>query len=80
MPVNTSCFFPVLLDLYKKVFDGMNIPGTPTKVLLDKDLRVVHVWLGLTSQNSAPADLQMLKQIWDIEAKDLPIAGAIQIQ
>ncbi|HQE92418.1 MAG TPA: TlpA disulfide reductase family protein [Anaerolineae bacterium] len=72
--------FPVLLDLDKKVFNGMNLPGTPTKVLLDKDLRVVRVWLGLTSQNSAPADLQMLKQIWDIEAKDLPIAGAIQIQ
>jgi len=45
----------------------------PCKVLLDSDLQVASIWVGLTNQYSSSEELYELKRYWGILPSQLPI-------
>ncbi len=64
--------FPVLLDAEGELERQLGIDGTPTKVLLSSDMRVLQVWHGWTTQESDPRDLGGMLAFLGIEPEALP--------
>lgn len=64
--------FPVLRDENRNLFDQLGIFGTPTKVLLSKDMRVLQIWYGWTTQRSNPSDLGAMLAFLGIEPEEIP--------
>ncbi len=50
----------------------LGIIGTPAKFAISPDLRVVQVWLGMTTRQSHPAELGSLLSMYGIEPTSLP--------
>lgn len=72
--------FPIILDNDKSIFESLKIPGTPVKILLNNNLQVEYVWIGVTSQDSSTDDLAALEKYWHIDRKSLPSSNAFQLQ
>lgn len=64
--------FPVLMDPERRLFDQLHIRGTPTKVLLSDDMRVLQIWHGWTTQHSGSSELGGMLAFLGIEPQELP--------
>jgi peroxiredoxin len=64
--------FPVLIDREQELFNQLRIMGTPTKVLLSNDWRVLQVWYGWTTQRSHQSDLGGMFAFLGIDPRSLP--------
>ncbi|PKO23506.1 MAG: hypothetical protein CVU38_03730 [Chloroflexi bacterium HGW-Chloroflexi-1] len=69
----TRLQFPILLDEDYKVMQDYLVYEIPCKVLLDSELQVAHIWVGLTNQYSSPEDLYELKRHWGVLPSQLSI-------
>ncbi len=70
---SNNLLFPVLIDSNQELFSQLLVSGTPTKVLLSNDLRVVQIWRGWTTQYSHESDLGSMFAILGIEPQDIPL-------
>lgn len=64
--------FPILLDENHRVMQDYFVYGTPCKILLDRELRVAHIWAGVTTSHSSSEDLYELKRYLGILPSQLP--------
>lgn len=64
--------FPILLDQKRELFTQLRIFGTPTKVLLSSDLKIIQVWQGWTTQQSGQSDLGGIYAFLGIAPDELP--------
>lgn len=65
--------FPILLDQKRELFTQLRIFGTPTKVLLSSDMKIIQVWQGWTTQQSGQSELGGVYAFLGIVPDELPV-------
>jgi len=64
--------FPILLDQKRELFTQLRIFGTPTKVLLSSDMKIIQVWQGWTTRQSGQSDLGGVYAFLGVAPDELP--------
>ena len=72
--------FPVIIDDENMLSEYLNVTGTPVKLAISSDLRVLQIWDGWTTRSSGQSEMGSLLTMYGIEPDELPEVNGTENQ